>query len=279
MLQIPASQLLFSSEKSAPLGRLTRAGILSKISATGFRSMRVMGKYAIVYIVEGNGIYRDADGMRTPLSAGDMLLLFPEIAHRYGPQHGQTWSEIYVVFDGPIFDLYREQGVLNPSCTVTHLTPIQTWFERIFNTLTTPRPKTLAQASLEVSAFAQLLAEIYTPNLESKNTLPNEQWLETARYLLESQLEKPLDLAAVAQECGLSYENFRKLFVAAIGISPARYRAKKRIEAACVLLDHPNMTIKSVAAHLGFRDEFHFSKRFKQLTGKTPRSHQLRHEK
>lgn len=279
MEQIPPSQLLFTTERSTPLGRLTRAGILSKISASGFRSMRVMGKYAIVYLLEGSGFYRDANGVRCDVSAGDLLLIVPELAHRYGPRRGEIWSEIYVVFDGPIFDLWRERGLLDSSRPVTHLAPIEPWFDRIRNALVIPRPKTPSQACLEVSAFAHLLTEIYAPHLDGINTHNGDGWLETARYLLESNLEKPLDLAAVARECGLSYESFRKRFAAVTGISPARYRAQKRIDAARVLLDHPNMTIKSVAADLGFRDEFHFSKRFKQLTGETPRSHQLRHEK
>lgn len=279
MRQIPPSQLLFSSEYSTPLGRLTRAGIISKITAAGFRSMRVMGKYAIVYLLEGNGFYRDANGVKAGVSAGDLLLLFPEIAHRYGPQRDQTWSEIYVVFDGPIFDLLRVQGILTPTHTVTRLKPVESWFDNIYGTLASPRPKTLSQACAEVSAFAHLLTGIYAPLLDAPTAQKSAPWLETAYYLLESNLEKPLDLAMIARECGLSYENFRKRFAEATGTSPARYRAQKRIEAACMLLDHPNMTIKSVASGLGFRDEFHFSKRFKQLTGKTPRSHQLRHEK
>ena len=93
-----------------------------------------------------------------------------------------------------------------------------------------------------------------------------------ARSLLDTDLGRPIDLAAVAAEVGLSYENFRKRFQRAMGVSPARYRTVRRIEAARELLRYtPQMTNRQVAASLGFSDEYHFSKRFTQITGMTPR--------
>ena len=48
-----------------------------------------------------------------PLTTGDVVLVLPERAHWYGPGRGRTWDELYLVFDGPVFDLWRGTGVLD----------------------------------------------------------------------------------------------------------------------------------------------------------------------
>jgi len=37
------------------------------------------------------------------------------------------------------------------------------------------------------------------------------------------------------------------------------------------MLQQPGSTTRTIAASLGFSDEFHFSRRFKQITGISPR--------
>jgi AraC-like DNA-binding protein len=44
----------------------------------------------------------------------------------------------------------------------------------------------------------------------------------------------------------------------------------RRIDRACELLSNQRTTIKEAAAATGFCDEFHFSRRFKQITGESP---------
>jgi AraC-like DNA-binding protein/predicted GNAT family N-acyltransferase len=70
----------------------------------------------------------------------------------------------------------------------------------------------------------------------------------------------------------MSYESFRKRFQRETGVSPARYRTLRRIEAARELLRYsPQLTNRQIAETLGFADEYHFSRRFTQIAGSTPR--------
>lgn len=252
------------------------AGTVANSHVSESKSMRVLGSYAIVYLLKGSGFYRDGNGFRAELLAGSLLMLFPEVAHLYGPRRGEHWGEIYVVFDGPIFDLWRERGLLDSSRPVAHLEPIEEWHRRLTSTLLPSRPRGVGEAAIEVCAFAHLLTQMLAPRLDAQASPCQSDWVSHACYLLCANLEKPLELQSVAGECGLSYESFRKRFASEVGVSPARYRAERRIGAACALLDHPGMAIKSVASGLGFSDEFHFAKRFKQITGKTPNAYRQR---
>ena len=56
------------------------------------------------------------------------------------------------------------------------------------------------------------------------------------------------------------------------GVSPLQFRARKRLEAARVLLQRGEMTGATIARNLGYNDEAHFSKAFKRATGCSPRA-------
>lgn len=273
------SQIVVSKNDRTPIGQLSIAGRLHKDDRSDFKTMRVLGSYAIVYLFQGSGFYQDANGVKRNLKAGDLILILPEIAHRYGPRRGEAWSEIYVVFHGPAFDLWREQGVLSATRPITQLTPVDFWLSRIESTLAEhdagAPADTVAQPMQTVSAFLHLLTEMFAPNCSAAATVHEEPWVALARRRLEENLSAPIDMHAVAKEAGLSYESFRKRFAKEVGVPPARYRTERRIAAAQTLITQSNLTLRAVATNLGFSDEFHFSRRFKEITGMTPRECRL----
>ena len=77
--------------------------------------------------------------------------------------------------------------------------------------------------------------------------------------------------AAIARKLGLSYETFRKDFARHTGQPPARYRLHRLIDQARALITERHLSNKQLAETLGFYDEFHFSRHFRQVTGQSPR--------
>lgn len=270
--QLPPYRILFNDDSPCETGRLTAAAKASHAHPGGLKKMRVLGSYALVCLTAGSGYYRDVNGVSQELKTGDALLIFPEIAHRYGPRQNETWSEIYVVFDGAIFDQLRKNTFLDDRYPVLKMPSL--FAEELEKILVVPRPLNLAQRLEEMGRFLELLGKLYRAN-EAKSTFaaaPAERWLPLARRALEANLERPVDWENLARQCGMSYESFRKKFRAATEISPARYRDECRIQAACnMLIQHPQLTLRQVAHSLGFYDEFAFSKRFKQVKNCSPR--------
>ena len=257
-----ASQLLFSDDTPSRIGRVLMAGTISGSAGT---IERRYPSYALVYVVAGGGRFRDELGCDRAVEAGDAILLFPELEHSYGPSAGTSWSEIYFSFDGPVFDLWRERGLLDPAKPVHRLEPVDDWLAQMRSFAARPRPQSSEQRELQVCHFMLLLTSMI-----ARSGRP-ATWLERARALLSASLDEPGDLHAVAQEVGMSYETFRKRFRQETGAGPSAYRTARRMEAARELLMSTSMSHREIAASLGFGDEFHFSKRFKQLTGTTPR--------
>ncbi|RYG43967.1 hypothetical protein EON79_15925, partial [bacterium] len=152
-------RLLFRNSLGTPVGRLTLAGRIE--DGTGVeprRPMRTYGSFALTFLVRGRGSYEDAYGRREALKAGDLILVFPEIAHTFGPPAGETWDEIYFVFGGPTFETWRSQGVLNPSRPVIHTGDAAGWESRLMALAARPRPLLPGDALEELQAFLHVFA-------------------------------------------------------------------------------------------------------------------------
>jgi AraC-like DNA-binding protein len=265
--------LLLRNDVETPLGRIEVAGISEGVGKDHHKPMRVLGSYALVYLFEGGGFYRDANHYSQRLRGGDLLVLFPELGHAYGPGAGDSWGELYFVFNGPIFDLLRESGLLDASRPIHHYEPIEHWLGRLKSIVDHPRPTNESDSILEMNRLFGVVTELTAVNLSENTAAREPYWLYSARNLLGADLGDEMELESIASQVGMSYENFRKKFRKYTGISPSRYRAEKRIGAARSLLQHTQMTNEQIARTLGFKDPFHFSRRFKQITGLSPRTY------
>jgi AraC-like DNA-binding protein len=260
----PMPKVVFEAGQECPLGRVVLSGLLRNHTGMPERPMRILGSYAIVYLLKGNGALKNERGSTTQLKPGDAWLVFPEIAHWYGPARNSSWDEFYIVFAGAIFDLWRERGLISPSKSIWRLEPLDYWLGRLQEVAFGP-PDSLHQ----VCSLQLLVAEI----LQVSNASQTPHWLAQARRLLETEEKNP---KTVAKSLGMSYETFRKQFTLAAGVAPGRYQNRKMMEMACSLMLPGVLTNKEIAEKLKFCDEFHFSRRFKQITGLTPTQFRLK---
>ena len=254
------------------LGRVVMSGAQRKARADhamrrGRR--RTFGRFALVYLVDGAGFYADDTGREQRIEAGTLILVFPDLPHAYGPERGDTWQE-FLVFEGPVFDLWREAGLLDDRQPLHHLEPIDHWLRRLQSVLADPHPPGSASALREVTRLQDVLADALTHTGRAVRT-DEAQWAERACALLESRLRADVDLHEVAAAMGTGYESFRKRFARIVGQPPGRYHAARLVDRACQLMQTTELTDKQIADRLGFCDEFYFSRRFKQVTGQAPR--------
>jgi AraC-like DNA-binding protein len=268
--------VISSPGPATPLGRIAGAGYIRR--KTGYLPWRVLGQYALVYVLAGRGRYQDVHGPAVEVAAGDMLLLFPELAHRYGPGRAGAWDELHVIFEGRMFEAWREAGLLDPRRPVYRLLPVEEWQRRILQIAPAAGPDSPGGGAVGVSRLLTVLTEAEATRHGGGPPAPALPWLERARTLLETDLSRAMPMREAAARLGLSYETFRKAFGQQVGVSPARYRAARRLEAARALLRHTALTGRQIADSLGFPDEFSFSRRFKQAFGVSPREFRRRQE-
>ncbi len=106
--------------------------------------------------------------------------------------------------------------------------------------------------------------------------------VDRARVIFRENTETKITAEQVAEELGVSYSFFRKVFKKHTGISPGQYLIQLKMEKAKLLLTMSNRLVKEVSYDLGFESCFYFSKLFKEKTGLSPanyREEYLKHLK
>jgi AraC-like DNA-binding protein len=90
-----------------------------------------------------------------------------------------------------------------------------------------------------------------------------------AEEYLRANIGETVSLESLASLTGLSPWHFLRLFRAAKGLPPHAFQTQLRIDLARRLLSRGE-EIADVAYRLGFSDQCHFSRKFRQFTGATP---------
>ena len=234
---------------------------------------RTLSEYQILYITEGEGTFRSASVRETRLREGDMYLLFPGEWHTYEPSRYTGWKSYWIGFKGQNMDDRVEHGFLSPKKPIYHLgfsDSIVTLYKQAY------------QAALAEAAYSQqlmagivnhLIGMMYSLErniqLMSRNQA-HVNMVNKACLRIRESLESSLTIQQVAEELGVSYSNFRKLFKEYTGLSPAVYQQDLRLQRAKELLSTTDMSIKEIAYQLNFESPDYFSAKFKIKTGRRP---------
>ena len=79
-----------------------------------------------------------------------------------------------------------------------------------------------------------------------------------------------VDLRELAASLDVSYDGFRHAFKKHTGLPPHQYLLQLRIHRARELLCGTDLTVRQIAASLGFEDPYYFSRAFRKMTGRSP---------
>lgn len=268
--------LLLQNTQRTPLGNVIQAGTQSVPRTLPRMPVRRHPFHAAILALRGGVTFEVEGAAPQTVGPGDLMLIFANRGHRYAQTSEDPWAELWVIFEGPVFDLWRDSGVLTPAEPVLRLGAPDFWHKRITSAVG-PQPGGLYEQTLRrIALFQQVLADA-VGHVRQKRVDPREQaWLAEAYRLIEPQTApEPPDWQAVSKRLGLSYEGFRKRFARLTGVPPAKHRAARVMDQACTLLQR-GLTVAEVAQRCGFYDAFHFSRQFKKTLGLTPRDYRQR---
>jgi AraC-like DNA-binding protein len=99
--------------------------------------------------------------------------------------------------------------------------------------------------------------------------------IERCITYMKQHLSQPLCIAKLAQTANISSSHFFVLFKRWVGFSPIEYFIRLRMQRAGELLASTTLSVKEVAAALGYDDPFYFSRLFKSVHGVAPSDYRL----
>lgn len=92
-----------------------------------------------------------------------------------------------------------------------------------------------------------------------------------AMLLLEQQLQSPAPIEQLCRPLSIGRRQLERRFRRDVGLSPAEYRQKLRVERARWLLQHTDLDVMEVALECGFQDGTHFARVVRRSLGVSPR--------
>ncbi len=97
--------------------------------------------------------------------------------------------------------------------------------------------------------------------------------IEKAISYMSHNLNGTLRISSLGKLVGTSTSNFYHLFKLATGSTPNRFFIRARMRRAGRLLIETTLSVKEIAAELGYNDQFYFSRLFKSVNGISPRGY------
>ncbi|MEL0616460.1 AraC family transcriptional regulator [Cobetia marina] len=262
----------------APLSDLTDA-LRCRIDWSTHRSdhcvntgWRVLPYWVVLHVVEGAYHCEWAEGGGVSARPGRVLLVPAGARHALSFEAGTVTDGLHIsfslhhavdVFSGhtvPTVISDEAAGVARATASLTAL---------LANQGTDALQVAAARQAAAYGFLAQVLA-VSRERPERRHHLAALKRLEAALALIDRHVDRVPTVEELAARCALSRNRFTELFKATLGQSPKQYLDQQRLRRAMSLLVHSDQAVAEIATGLGFCDPFHFSKRFKQLTGESP---------
>lgn len=233
---------------------------------------RVLNEYQLLYNPEGEGVFESAHCPQTKLKAGDMFLLFPGEWHTYHPNPRVGWKSHWIGFKGRNMDDRVKAGFLTPEKPIYHV-GYSAIIEGLYRRAFAAAREEAAYSQQEMAGLVNhLIGKMYSleRNIELSRNQQQVDMIDKARWRIRESLESETTIQGIAEELGVSYSNFRKLFKEYTGLSPATYQQELRLLRAKELLSTTDLSIKEIAYRLNFESPDYFSAKFKAKMGIKP---------
>lgn len=229
---------------------------------------RTLQAYQFAFIEEGRGRLEAAPGtdLVHAVEAGDVILLYPGVWHRFAPLLDVGWTEHWIECSGSAFDHVMRIGLFPLDRPIWRAGETAARLFREIHRLA--REDALHHQPSLSTLGLQLLAAFCQSRHAAEEG--RTRLVEQVRRILMEESGAPTPLENVARSVGVSYSTLRRLFREHTGLSLKQYQTEVRIRRACELLRNSDRPVKEIAGHLGYSSAFHFSAQFQKSTGLAP---------
>jgi len=244
-----------------------------QLSKIGFHSHKknwtdhIFETYNFSFIIEGTGAFR-AGGRSYEVRAPFVLTQLPGRSQEYGPTGLQgSWVELFLIYSRDQEEALRFRNFLSnpePVWPVGNLKSFEAALHQIFRLIN--QPGSPEQADHLDRLTEQLILASLSPDLFAPSTsqLPVRDPITEILIYLSKNLAEPIDWGELARKAGMSAATFRRHWLGRVGVPPARFLMRRRMDEAARLLATSKEPVNVVALSTGYADALHFSRVFRQ---------------
>ena len=226
----------------------------------------------LIFCIRGKG-WAEIDGRRFTIAASEVLFIPANKPHAYGADDDDPWSIHWAHFAGTAAASYASllpahEFVLSiPSADAKEIARMFRESYRLASSGLTERTVLLVSHSLR---YVLGLLFFQTGRSLGSSSLTNAHDLTKSIEFMRANVARSLTLQELSRHAGLSPTRYSALFREQTGASPVDHHIRLRMQAACHYLDTTALSVKEVAAKLGYDDPYYFSRIFQKILGCSP---------
>ena len=221
----------------------------------------------VVFILKGELLYRCGENTRMRVTAGSSLIIPINSDYAFTTTESKFYHKLVFEIRGNLLssicnDLQLDRPLLLSPSTIPEMESEIRWFGKIFSDV--------SNIGIDV-VFARLYGFLIKLSTHSGLELEDKyKLLSKAKFKLENEISKPLNMTAVAAELGICKALLNQIFRNELKISPMQYHINIKMREAKRLLSNTTLPIKEIALRTGYANQLYFSTAFKKKCAVSP---------
>ncbi|UCF48350.1 MAG: AraC family transcriptional regulator [Myxococcales bacterium] len=236
------------------------------------RTLRILerhahGTYEAHYVVAGRASF-ELGGRQLSVRPGDFFYTRPGTMHRMVVPEGEYLLQYITVLE---LDADRDADLADDLESLLGEGRVHRLGDRYHALFARISRQSLSIDSRQHRAASATMAGfLYDLMVDTPTASGSHPAVEEALEFMRSHVGIAYSLDVLLAELGLDKSYFIRLFKKHVGVPPMKYAMNLKMSAASDLLRTTTEPLAEVAARVGFDDEYHFAKRFKQWAGTPP---------
>lgn len=233
--------------------------------------------YLFHYVISGTGTLMadDSKGNTKTYSVKSMqgFMIFPGQITTYIADKELPWEYVWVEFDGLRAKSIIESAGLTQDSPIYHAHS-KSLREDMMNEMlymTQNRESSPFHLIGHLYLFLDYLTRSSADTHIQKGSQLRDFYIHEALNFMEHNFQNDISVEDVAAVCGLNRSYFGKIFKQAVGKSPQEFLLSYRMAKAAELLKLTQLSIGDISQAVGYENQLHFSRAFKNIYGMSPR--------
>lgn len=229
------------------------------------------------YVISGTGVLmaNDSQGNTRTYSVKSMqgFMIFPDQITTYYADKDVPWEYVWIEFDGlrvksilEIAGLTQESPIYRAKSKNLREEMMKEMLYIVHNSESSPF-HLIGHLYLFLDYLARSSASI---KLNQGSQL-RDFYIHEALAYIEHNFQNDISVEDIAKVCGLNRTYFGKIFKEAVGKTPQEFLLNYRMVKATEFLKLTQLSIRDIGQAVGYENQLHFSRAFKNIYGMSPR--------
>ncbi len=229
------------------------------------------------YVISGTGLLMamnsSGESVQYSIKSGQGFMLFPQQICTYIADSKIPWEYAWIEFDGLRVKQTIEMAGLNinnPVYKARYKDIAQTMKEEMLYIINHKDASPFHLIGHLYIFIDALLRSSNSTQITKGNTL-RDFYIKEAISYIEQNFQNEITIEDIAKFCGLNRSYFGKIFHENIGKTPQEFLISYRMTKAAELLKLTDLQVADIGNAVGYPNQLHFSRAFKNVYGKPPR--------